>query len=557
MLLSAFIDHYNRSPKGAMTALRYNHALQNHLMDYAAQLTGMGDLTLNEAAHLAINPHEKPTCEWCGDKKRKFTNVAGGYAATCGTRSCIAVWRSHLNSESSKKINWERSNQKREATCQDKYGGVSNLSGGTQSRQRAADRLLEVHGVTHPLKSKAILDKRIKTTLERHGTLNFIAGEKARETLLKNWGVTNPMNLERFRNQVAEVQSAGKLVKLQERCNEWDIRIIDGEGVAKYYLDLHCDRCDTRHTGVLRQTVNFLLRSGCSPCHVCHPVNRYRSSGENEVAEFIKSVYAGEVHTNRKYLGTEVDIIIPDLKLGIEYNGVYWHGELRKEPGYHKQKKILIQDMGYELIHIWEDDWANPAKRAIIESKLLHKLGLTPHRVGARQCEVVQVSQAEATAFMQENHLHGSVNAKHRIGLRYMGELVMLCTWGAPRKAISGGHSAEYELLRMATKKRWSVSGGFAKILSAFRQGHSGEILTYADCDWTNTASNGYLSTGFRYVKWTSPGYHWVVRGIRHNRMSFMRSKIRDIQPSETVEEYMHTRGYWRIWNSGNLLFVL
>ena len=412
MLLSAFIDHYHRSPKGAMTALRYDLSLQDHITAHAAQSSGINDLTLNEAAHIVINPHEKPTCQFCNSKRRKFANVARGYASTCGTKSCIAVWRSHLNSESSKKINWESSIRKREVTCQDKYGGVSNLSGGTQSRQKAADMLLEVHGVTHPLKSQTILDKRIKTTLQRHGTLNFITGEKAKESLLKNWGVTNPMHLKEFRRRVAEVQSKSKLVELQERCNTYDIRIIDGEGLAKYYLDLHCDRCDTLHTNMLRQTVNFLLRSGCSPCHVCHPINRYRSSGEDEVAQFIQSVYDGEVHTNRKYLGTEVDIIIPDLKLGIEYNGVYWHGELRKEPEYHKQKKILIQDVGYELIHIWEDDWANPVKRAIIESKLLHKLGLTPHRVGARECEVTQVSPSEATTFMQDNHLQGSVNAK-------------------------------------------------------------------------------------------------------------------------------------------------
>ena len=56
--------------------------------------------------------------------------------------------------------------------------------------------------------------------------------------------------------------------------------------------------------------------------------------------------------------GQELDIVLPDLGLAFEYNGVYWHSEKFKDKNYHLNKtNTLKENIGYKLIHINSDEW--------------------------------------------------------------------------------------------------------------------------------------------------------------------------------------------------------
>lgn len=50
----------------------------------------------------------------------------------------------------------------------------------------------------------------------------------------------------------------------------------------------------------------------------------------------------------------EIDIYCPELKLGIEYNGDYWHSSQYKEKNYHKHKSTEAFKKGVFLYHIFE-----------------------------------------------------------------------------------------------------------------------------------------------------------------------------------------------------------
>lgn len=52
----------------------------------------------------------------------------------------------------------------------------------------------------------------------------------------------------------------------------------------------------------------------------------------------------------------EIDIYIPDLKLGFEFNGMYWHRN--KPKGYHMEKYNTAKHCGITLYHIWEDEYS-------------------------------------------------------------------------------------------------------------------------------------------------------------------------------------------------------
>lgn len=53
----------------------------------------------------------------------------------------------------------------------------------------------------------------------------------------------------------------------------------------------------------------------------------------------------------------EIDILIPELRLGIEYDGLYYHSTLKVKPDYHIEKLKIINKAGYRLINIFEDEW--------------------------------------------------------------------------------------------------------------------------------------------------------------------------------------------------------
>src|SRR5574344_1535687 len=73
-----------------------------------------------------------------------------------------------------------------------------------------------------------------------------------------------------------------------------------------------------------------------------------------ELVSFIKSVldiYKIEVITNVKIIPPyEIDIYIPKLQIGIEFNGDYWHSIYKKDYLYHNNKEvvkyILKREMG-------------------------------------------------------------------------------------------------------------------------------------------------------------------------------------------------------------------
>ncbi len=81
------------------------------------------------------------------------------------------------------------------------------------------------------------------------------------------------------------------------------------------------------------------------------------SHKEKELVSYIKSFYNGTILENKRSIipPNELDIYLPDLKLGIEFNGNYWHAiENGCSKDYHLKKSLLCKNKGIRLIHIYE-----------------------------------------------------------------------------------------------------------------------------------------------------------------------------------------------------------
>lgn len=122
--------------------------------------------------------------------------------------------------------------------------------------------------------------------------------------------------------------------------------------------------------GDFSQAVNNHL--GGNRCPGC--ANSGTSIGEQQLASFIKSLGFEIIQRDHSVLGRrEIDILIPSLNLGFEYNGNWWHSDewMTKRHGisareYHTQKVTGAASAGVALYFVWESDWLS--SRSLIEA---------------------------------------------------------------------------------------------------------------------------------------------------------------------------------------------
>lgn len=275
-----------------------------------------------------------------------------------------------------------------------------------------------------------------------------------------------------------------------------------------------------------------------------------RSYKEKEVVAFIQSIYQGAIKENTRRIITpkELDIYIPEKKIAIEFDGVFWHSSYVRDKEevktFHLEKTVACNEKGIRLIHIFEDEWNN--KGEICKSIIASALGIYQQRVYARKCEVSSVDNETAKYFLNENHIQGNINGKS-LGLFYQNELVQIITYGNSRFKKN-----ELELYRMCTKLNTQVIGGFSKLLKHLE---SDSIISYIDRRLYN--GKGYLNTGWQIIGYSKPSYFYTKGTFRENRMKYQKHMLKDkleiYNENLNEEDNMEANGYYRIYDCGTI----
>jgi hypothetical protein len=371
--------------------------------------------------------------------------------------------------------------------------------------------------------------KREKTKLEKYGNKNFLNIEKAQQT--------KKINL---------IKSVNSEIK------DFNVTVSDIMEFGSY--EIYCEKCKKTST-VLNSRFNIRIRNNTDPCIVCNNITSGTSSDEKEIADFIESLGLEIIRNDRKILqGTEIDVYIPSMKIGIEFNGLYWHSEIRTPANYHSEKKEKAASLGINLIHIWEDDWE--LKNNIVKSRLLNLLKKSPIKIYARKCEIGMVDYKKTTDFINANHIQGNCPHSHSVGLYFDKELVSVCTFGSRKISGSSGN----ELLRYCNKLNHNIPGAFSRMLKFYIQNINPEsIITFADKSWTGNSDNVYSMNGFKLVSETKPNYWYIVNKKRKHRYNYRKSElIKDgFDSSLTEKQIMLDRGILRIYDCGQYKYIL
>lgn len=284
------------------------------------------------------------------------------------------------------------------------------------------------------------------------------------------------------------------------------------------------------------------------------------SNGCREVVEFIESKYNGKIILNDRSIlnGKEIDIYLPELQLGFEYNGVWSHlyrpleaTEARKKGRYyHVSKTDQALAAGVKLYHIWSSDWET--RGHVWKSKITQLIGATTEKIAARKCVVSGVPADVSRVFLDSHHLQGKDTAGVRLGLYYSDELIAIMTFGKPRFTTK----FDWELIRFCVKGGVSVAGGFSKLLNHFRKTHGGSIVSYANRMYSH--GEVYYKNGFELININRPSYFYVKRGTETllHKYAF-RKQFVSPGDNRTESEIMDDLGFDIVWDCGTMTYAL
>lgn len=277
-------------------------------------------------------------------------------------------------------------------------------------------------------------------------------------------------------------------------------------------------------------------------CLICG--NNSTSSGEQELFDEIQKMNAQAQH-RVKIPGSrqEVDIFIPDLNIGIEYNGLYWHSEaIKQNRKFHKEKLDLCSSKGLTLYNIFEHEWVERKKQVL--SYLESKVAAPKRKIFARHCTVKVFIDEEdldkAKDLIESTHIQGYAASKFIIGLEYKNELIGVCTFNRHHR---GGQNNTIFLKRLCFKSGVAVIGGTERMVAYakrfFKEKGYKKMATWSD----NRYSEGlvYKRAGFNLVSELDVDYFY-----------FKSSKVFSKQ---SLKAYTHSElismGYGRVWDCG------
>ena len=298
---------------------------------------------------------------------------------------------------------------------------------------------------------------------------------------------------------------------------------------------------------------NHLQGYGCPKCTPLH------SKCEDEIIDFLSSLIGADnvIQRDRIILAPkEIDIYIPSLKIGIEYDGLFWHSEVVKDSNYHLAKTEECEKKGIRLVHIFEDEWRE--RKNIVKSILRNLVNQTESKIYARKCQIKEVPSSEASIFLENNHLQGRCPSQVKLGLYYKDELVSLMTFGKSRHFIGNG-KPQWELLRFCNKITTNVVGAASKLLKHFINLYNpNEIVSYADR--RISIGNLYSQLGFELYNKSKPNYYYIIDNIRKYRFNYRKSilvKKYNCPKDMSEHDFCLSRKWYRIYDCGCLCYRL
>ena len=305
-----------------------------------------------------------------GDKK--WNNIQIGFIEKYNvfSNSQLPIWKNEIKNTWNNKTDAELKSRKEKTikTCIEKYGcDFSQQNDNIKQKQSKT-----WHSKTL-LEKNAILEKRKLTNIERYNVDHIMKSTKiinsVKEKHFKKFGYNTFANYKKYGisvdNMHNEFEQYNNCTRITKIINTY------GRGWLSLNIPFIYNNSNKLRYRYIDNKYIDEIKKYSEEIHNVFSI----SNEETELYNFIKSVIPNMeikrslktlIHDkNHKY---EIDIYIPDMKIGFEFNGSYWHSSINKPKYYHQIKTKLCYEAGIQLIHIWEYDWINDNNK--IKSKI-------------------------------------------------------------------------------------------------------------------------------------------------------------------------------------------
>lgn len=360
-------------------------------------------------------------------------------------------------------------------TLMNKYG-VTNASQIDGVQEKVEQTNLKRFGVKRPQILQSLKDKTKETNIERYGGIAPACNEniklKMQQTCLDRYGVKNAFQSEEKKKKIRETN---KLKYGAEHFQQSEIflrpifekRI---EKLSKYMIPLFtfeeymqfgsghsykwkCLKCGKEfeqcYYGNSEKVGSIIIPRCC----YCHPIQEFRSDGEKELFSYVTTIYTGTIIENDTTIlnGYELDIYIPDKKVAIEFNGLYWHSEEQgKDRNYHLWKTKKCFEKGIHLIHVFEDEWQYNKKYVCNKIQQL----LCENNLSIETYQIKKLSTQEGNEFLSKYTLSKNTYSLIYYGFFVNTQLIAVISfnhtkynkkfqWQLSKYAIIAGYSSE------------------------------------------------------------------------------------------------------------------
>ncbi len=454
--------------------------------------------------------------------------------------------------------------ERRAATCIEKYGEVCPLVN-EQIKEQIRSTNLKEYGTEHPMQSDKVKAKVVTTCLEKYGETSALASEevkaKIKETNVNKYGVASPTQTKEVREKTKKtclekygVENTFQHPEFKEKTQQ--------TLMAKYgrpfplqnieLLEKSKQTCLTRY-GVDNTFKGAFFRTKIRETNI----SRYGSAfpngcygkTEGEIGAWLNT-FGFNFDSNHSILeGKEIDLYSNDLKLGIEYCGLWWHNEKSPHPrlrNYHNDKRLKCEASGVRLITIFEDEWLN--RQSQVKSFLKSILQKNTRKLYGRQCEVKSITKEVACEFIEQYHIQGkNYLCKHFSGLFYKDELVGVMTFGTHHRDTD-----KLVLDRLCFKEDVSVAGGSSRLFKhLLMTSQATSVISWSDNRWSQ--GNVYKSLGFTLDEELGPDYSYVDLKKCDKRISkqSQMKKNTGCPEDKTEHEFALEQGLARIYDCG------
>lgn len=426
------------------------------------------------------------------------------------------------------------------------------------AQKNVIEKIKQTHikrmGVDNPAKSKEVQEKMMQTCMKKYGVKNVFQVEekkkKIKNTMIKHHGSASIYGNLELREKALyskKVNVYNKIIEKYKNQYEPCFTIDEYQGVRHTYK-WKCLKCGNIFEA---QYNNAQITSRCFNCYPRKVITR--STYEDEIIEFLENYNLKLDLNNRKLIWPrELDIVIEDKKVAIEFNGTYWHStKIHEDKKYHVNKVNDCENKGYKLITIWEFDWINENRKEIIKNKLKEVLGLEREN-NSNDYFIKEILVKEKNDFLEKYHLQGKDTSSIKLGLYENNILTAVMTINK----CKFDKTYEYEINRFAYINNFNTN--FSRLLYYFENEYKPKsIILYADrCFWNNEL---FESLNFKFLKNSNPNFVWIIDDKKYPKFKtkqILEENINKLNVDLNDYENMINLGYNQVYDCGNSLFV-